>query len=314
MSLRNGQRTTLSRNSMMPGNTGLPTIKENTARNSQRAATVGARMSSPRQHLRDCTARITGTSTIEYERQWNLYHQLNSLDHGELSLRNERDVNTSEELQLRNHSFQYHQTRHLSKYHNGHVKNRVQELHREHERMHYGYLSLHHNWNTKNRRRNCWNLSLMITETSTIGRKESAPGLRELSLPPILPLPPRGTGGRLGGIVAIHCLHELPHPAHLERSEAREGHECHELRLHHLPLLSPLPLLLLLLLLLLQRQVLLEEESEGGAVDAVVAAQRRHHQERSVSRGVPHGAVTPLRPGVKETARPHPREWRLLCP
>ena len=104
-------------------------------------------MSSPRQHLRECTVRITVTSTTKYgQRQWNLYNLLNSLDHGELPLRNEGDVNTSKELQLRNdHSFQYHQTRHLSKYHNEHVKNRVQELHREHERMHCGYLSLHHN-------------------------------------------------------------------------------------------------------------------------------------------------------------------------
>ena len=28
---------------------------------------------------------------------------------------------------------------------------------------------------------------------------------------------------------------------------------------------------------------------------------------------MPHGAATPLRPGVKETARPHSQEWRLLC-
>ena len=69
-------------------------------------------------------------------------------------------------------------------------------------------------------------------------------------------------------------------------------------------LLRLLPRLLLLLLLLLQQQVLLEEESEGGAVDAIVAAQPRHHLERSVPRGVPHGAVTPLRPGVKETRSP----------
>ena len=114
--------------------------------------------------------------------------------------------------------------------------------------------------------------------------------------------------------MGCHFLHELLRPARLERSEAREGHERHELRLHHLPLFSPLPLLLLLLLLLLQRQVLLEEESEGGAVDAVVAAQRRHHQERSVPRGVPHGAVTPLRPGVKETARPHPQGVEASVP
>ena len=160
-------------------------------------------------------------------------------------------------------------------------------------------------------------LSLCNTGTTTLSKNSTRTrkrSLRELPPLPLLLFPLRGSGGRLGGIVGCHCLHELLRPARLERSEAREGHERHELRLHHLPLLSPLPLLLLLLLLHLQRQVLLEEESEGGAVDAVVAAQRRHHQERSVPRGVPHGAVTPLRPGVKETARPHPRVRCVLSP
>ena len=60
---------------------------------SQRDATVGARMSSPRRHLRDCTARITGTSTTKYERrQWNLYDLLNNLDHGEQPPQHEQDV------------------------------------------------------------------------------------------------------------------------------------------------------------------------------------------------------------------------------
>ena len=55
---------------------------------------------------------------------------------------------------------------------------------------------------------------------------------------------------------------------------------AHELRLHRLPLLSPLPLLLLLLDLL-HLEVLGQEVGDGGAVNAVGATQRRHHQERS---------------------------------
>ena len=70
---------------------------------------------------------------------------------------------TVDEMQLRGlHSFLHHRTKHLSWYHNGHVKNLVQELSREHEQMHCGYLSLRHNCST-----NCRNMSLMITETST---------------------------------------------------------------------------------------------------------------------------------------------------
>ena len=70
----------------------------------------------------------------------------------------------------------------------------------------------------------------------------------------------------------------------------------------------------LLLLLLLQKKSLAQEEGDGGGVHVVAGSQRRHHQERSLPRGVPHSAVTPLRPGVEETARPHPWRWRLLCP
>ena len=58
-------------------------------------------MSSPRRHLRDCTARTTGTSTTKYEQQWNLYELLNCQDHGELPLHNERDVDDLNGLQLR---------------------------------------------------------------------------------------------------------------------------------------------------------------------------------------------------------------------
>ena len=50
-------------------------------------------MSSPRRHLRDCTVRITGTSTTKYERrQWNLNDLLNSLDHGDQPSQHEQDV------------------------------------------------------------------------------------------------------------------------------------------------------------------------------------------------------------------------------
>ena len=52
-------------------------------------------------------------------------------------------------------------------------------------------LSLHHNWNTKSLRRNCWNLSLMITETSTtLSRLRST---RKFFLLPLF-LSPRLTG------------------------------------------------------------------------------------------------------------------------
>ena len=49
-------------------------------------------MSAPRRHLRICMTRTTGTSTTKYERQWNLYDLLNSLDHGDQLLRLERNV------------------------------------------------------------------------------------------------------------------------------------------------------------------------------------------------------------------------------
>ena len=90
-------------------------------------------------------------------------------------------------------------------------------------------------------------LSLCNTRTTTLSKNSTRTrkrSLRELPPLPLLLFPLRGTGGRLGGIVGCHFLHELLRPARLERSEAREGHERHELRLHHLPLFSPLPLLL----------------------------------------------------------------------
>ena len=66
--------------------------------------------------------------------------------------------------------------------------------------MHCGYLSLRHNWNTQSLRRNCWNLSLMITETSTtVSRKSTA---RKLFLPPLFPLPSLpGRGQRATSVV-----------------------------------------------------------------------------------------------------------------
>ena len=164
----------------------------------------------------------------------------------------------------------------------------------EHERMYCGYLSLHHNWNTNSR-----NLSLMITETSTtLSRSRST---RKFFLLPLF-LSPRLTGeeaaplapciglGRIELFVSHHPAVKLPHA---------------RLMLGLLPLPPPL---LLLLLLLLQLQVLGQEEGDGGAVNAVGAPQRRHHQERSFPRGVPHGAVTPLRPGnLRQRCRPLPR-------
>ena len=75
---------------------------------------------------------------------------------------------TVDGLQLRdNHSFLHHRLKHLLKYHNGHVKNLVQELHREHDKCTVGTWSLRHNWKT-----NCWNLSLMNTGTSTTEDEE----------------------------------------------------------------------------------------------------------------------------------------------
>ena len=166
------------------------------------------------------------------------------------------------------------------------------------------------------------------TRKTTLPLSTSSAATRKFFLPLLLPLGGRGDEIKLS-VEAVPQLLELINPVVLliraahERNQEKgvelpshsqpPGLKLLKLHLLHLLLLQ-LPLLLLLLLLLLQQQVLLEEESEGGAVDTVVTAQRRHHLERSVSRGVPHGAVTPLRPGVKETTRPHPREWRLLCP
>ena len=65
----------------------------------------------------------------------------------------------------------------------------------------------------------------------------------------------------------------------------------------------------------LQLEVLGQEEGDGGAVNAVGATQRRHHQERSFPRGVPHRAVTPLRPGnLRQRCRPLPPEVESSVP
>ena len=165
--------------------------------------------------------------------------------------------------------------------------------------MHCRYLSLHHNWN-----KNSWNLSLMITETSTtLSRPRST---RKFFLLPRF-LSPRLTGEVAGPLAPCMGLRRIElfvshHPA-VKLLHAR-------LMLGLLPLPPPL-----LLLLLLQLQVLGQEEGDGGAVNAVGATQRRHHQERSFPRGVPHGAVTPLRPGnLRQRCRPLSRRWSLLSP
>ena len=143
---------------------------------------------------------------------------------------------------------------------------------------------------------------MRITETSTtLSRPRST---RKFVLLPLF-LSPRLTGevaGPLAPSIGLSRGERLisPHPA---------------VKLPHARLvlgLLPLPPPLLLFLLLLQLQVLAQEGRDGGGVHFVAASQRRHHQERCFPRGAPHGAVTPLRPGVKETARPPPREWRLL--
>ena len=169
--------------------------------------------------------------------------------------------------------------------------------------MHCGYLSLHHNWNTKSLRY-CWILSLMITETSTtVSRPRST---RKFFLLPLF-LSPRLPGEEAGPLAPCIGLSrsELfvsPHPS---------------VKLPHARLmlgLLSLPPPLLLLLLLLQLEVLGQEEGDG-AVNAIGATQRRHHQERSFPRGGPHGAVTPLRPGnLRQRCRPLPRRWSLLSP
>ena len=132
---------------------------------------------------------------------------------------------------------------------------------------------------------------------------------RKTTLLPLLPLPPRGTRGRLASIMGFQCLQKLPRPALLERSEAREGHERHELRLHHLPLLSPLPLLLLLQLLRFSAR------RKETVVRSTPSAPRSEGTTRrgGSPRGVPHGAVTPLRPGnLRQRCQPLPRRWSLL--
>ena len=67
-------------------------------------------------------------------------------------------------------------------------------------------------------------------------------------------------------------------------------------------------------LLLLQRQVLLEEEPEGATSMASADASANDGiPGRGVSPEELHKlAVAPLRRGLSETARPHPRRWCLL--
>ena len=148
-----------------------------------------------------------------------------------------RQPATVDGLQLwDNHNFLHHRTKLLSKYPNGHVKNLVQELHREHERMHCGYLSLRNNWNTKSLRRNCWNLSLIVTGTSTAVSRKSTP--RKLFLPPLLPLPPP----RLGDARGQRLCADLGDPALLLRRPESSRHS----EQLHLFLRTPPQLLLLL--------------------------------------------------------------------
>ena len=155
--------------------------------------------------------------------------------------------------------------------------------------------------NTKNSK-SCWNLSLKITGTSTTLSRPSS--TRKFFLLPLF-LSPRLTGEEAAPLAPCIGLGRIElfvshHPA-VKLSHAR-------LVLRFLPLPPPL-------LLLLQLEVLGQEEGDGGAVNAVGATQRRHHQERSFSRGVPHGAVTPLRPGnLRQRCRALPRRWSLLSP
>ena len=160
---------------------------------------------------------------------------------------------TVDGLQLRdNHSFLHHRTKHLSKYHNGHVKNLVRELHREDERMHCGYLSLRHNWNIKSLRRKCWNSSLMVTGTSTAASRKSTS--RKLFLPLLLPLPPP----RLGGARGQRLCTDLGDPALLlRRPESRRHSEQLHLFLRTPPQLLLLPSL---------QQRALEEKGDQWAV------------------------------------------------
>ena len=168
--------------------------------------------------------------------------------------------------------------------------------------MHCGYLSLRHNCNT-----NCRNMSLMITETSTtLSRPRS---MKKFFLLPLF-LSPRLTGEEASPLaprigLSRSELFISPHPA------VKLPHARLMLGLLSLPTLF----LLLLLLLLLQLEDLGQEEGDGGAVNAVGARQRRHHQERSFPRGVPHGAVTPLRPGsLRQRCRPPPPGGGVFCP
>ena len=119
----------------------------------------------------------------------------------------------------------------------------------------------------------CWNLQLKVTETSTTGRKESAPALRELSLPPLLPLPSLRMG------LGVNLIRELHDPALLCLGPERQRHGKERSHLEP-PRLLRLPPLLFLLLLLLERGV--EEVLHRAGVHCVSRSvrQQRCAEER----------------------------------
>ena len=143
---------------------------------------------------------------------------------------------------------------------------------------------------------------------------------------PLLPLPPPRPGGRRSGcglsLALVQDLDQRVDPGHLLSRAAlrRNVQERQELLLQRLPPVPPLPLLLLPhlgLLLLLHRQRSGRQEGERGPIDGFTCrpSQRGQGESRhALARGVPPAAVTPLRPGLREVARPLPRRWCLLSP
>ena len=132
----------------------------------------------------------------------------------------------------------------------------------------------HSAWRNITRKTSIASMPLPLSTTSAAMKRG---GTRSPPLP--LLLPPRGTGGRLGGIVGVQGNREFLHPAFLKRRARLQVQERQELTLQHLAPCTPLLLhrlnLLhlhfprLLLLILLQLECDLEEKGQRRVVNCV---------------------------------------------